>query len=195
MRATVYRCPHSFFFRVSGVMAIVRTTTRVIGSGDIGTFDTLDAMARIVHAATADPITVGFARQLVVGPTAFASSPQRLQASRIRDWLRVSWRFVDDPVNRELLRTPDVMLQEYDARGFISGDCDEAATLGAALGLSVGIPAAFNVLELNDGGPAGYSHVFASLLPNGGAEITLDVTRPPRGSTLPGIGRWSAVLL
>lgn len=168
-----------------------------IGSGDTGTFDTLGTMASLVRDATGDATVVQLARSLVTsfGSTPFVAASPAAQARKIRNWLLGAWRFVEDPTNRELLRTPDAMLADYNASGYIMGDCDEAAILGAALGAAVGIPAKLNVLELDDGMGPGFSHVFASLLPSDGAEVTLDVTRPPPGSPMPRVLRWESVAI
>ena len=160
--------------------------TMAIPYGDDGALRTVQRMRQIINDSTANPTVVSFARQLVV-----TSSPRpqpQLQAARtINVWLRGIWRFVDDPTNRELLTTPDFMLSQYANEGIVAGDCDEAAILGASLGMAIGIPAELTIIGFDDGAGGFFSHVFASLLPQGGLRITLDVTRPLPGTPVPRI--------
>lgn len=151
-------------------------------------------MAATIQDATADPYVVTFARALVKSPAAYAISTQANAARVIRNFVWSVWRFVDDPVNRELLRTPYNMLMEYDACGYVMGDCDEAAMLGAALGASVGIQPTLTVMEFADNSGQ-YSHIYASLLPTDGAPVSLDITRPPRGTPVPAVVRQSTRLV
>jgi hypothetical protein len=165
------------------------SSTVYIPGGDAGVVRTEDAMAAAIDEATADPYVVGFARSLVASPTSYATMAAQSAAARtIRNFVWSVWRFVDDPVNRELLRTPYAMLKEYEETGRVMGDCDEAAVLGAALGASVGIQPTLTVLEFADDSGQ-YSHVYASLLPMDGMPVSLDVTRPPRGTPVPAVVR------
>jgi transglutaminase-like putative cysteine protease len=97
------------------------------------------------------------------------------QIDAIRDWLLHRFRFVSDPVGVELLRDPAEAIARARSRGFTMGDCDEAAMLGAALGMANGIPARFRALAFERNAP--YTHVIADLL--GGARwYALDITKP-----------------
>lgn len=146
-----------------------------IGDGDDGVMGTFQAMARLANAGQADPVVVAAARVLAGSD----GKSQAAVARRIARFLVKVWRYVDDPVDTELLLTPARMLRQYGMTGGITGDCDEAAILGASLGKAVGIPATFTALafDTSDDDPARLAHVFASLLPNDGAPVMLDVTR------------------
>lgn len=148
-----------------------------MGFGDAGTMDDLAKMRRLVSDAMDSPPVVYAARELVT--RAGANRDARGSALAIRDFLEHVWRYVDDPTDRELLRDPDAMLEEYARTGVITGDCDEAAVLGAALGRAVGLEDLFTVLAF-DQGPARdqFAHVFAVLLTPAGELIDLDVTKP-----------------
>jgi hypothetical protein len=156
----------------------IRATHTTIGWGDQGTADTLAAMERLVSRGVDSPLVVSSARQLVT--RAGAGRDGLKQAHAIRQWLSSVWRFVDDPSDRELLRDPDAMLQEYEQLGVVMGDCDEAAILGAALGRAIGLDDSFTVLSFSDlfGGPDLFGHVYASLLTATGQSVDLDITRP-----------------
>lgn len=176
-------------------MTPASSSTEMIPGGDAGVLRTEDAMCAAVHTATADPYVVNFARLLVASTTPYPSTEQEQAARRIYAFLWGAWRFVDDPTDRELLRTPGAMLCEYAARGIIMGDCDEAALLGAALAASVNIQAAFTVMEFAGSGAASYSHVYAILLPLDGVAVSLDITRPPRGTPVPDVVRTATRLV
>jgi hypothetical protein len=153
-------------------------SSRSIAGGDQGTLDTLALMRELVDKGTHTPLVVDAARSLAT--RAAAPRDEYGQAIAIREWLKRVWRFVDDPFNGELLRSPDVMLREYFASNAVMGDCDEAAILGATLGKSIGLGACFTVYAFDprDGGNGGYSHVFATLLTSDGRSVNLDVTKP-----------------
>jgi transglutaminase-like putative cysteine protease len=146
---------------------------RSIGFGDVGTLDDLSHMAGLVDRSLSSPRVVMFARSLAARSVRWPEA----QALAIRNFLTRVWRFVEDPARRELLRDPDHMLREYEATGIITGDCDEAAILGAALGEAVGLGAQFVVLGFPES-DNNYSHVFARLLTPAGKLVSLDVTRP-----------------
>jgi transglutaminase-like putative cysteine protease len=151
--------------------------------GDAGVEQTFDAMARLANAGQSIPVVVDFARALATN----SGASQARGALAIYNWLARTFKYVDDPVDTELLISPAVMIQAAQANGVIRGDCDEAAILGASLGKAVGIEAQFTALAFEDD-PDRLSHVFAVLLPNDGAPVSLDVTRP-RGKRLPAVTR------
>jgi hypothetical protein len=103
-----------------------------------------------------------------------------VMAQTIRAWLSGNFRFVPDPVGVELLRAPAVQLHTWEQRGLITGDCDDAAILGAALGKAVGIRAAFVAVGFSMSGPL--SHVYTVLTgpPKRPISVDLDVTKPVR---------------
>lgn len=155
----------------------VATFGTLPGAGDEATaLADLNAMAQLVQRSTKSPAVVMLARQIA------ARNPRnyRAQALGIRDFLKSVWRFVDDPRADELLRDGDHMLGELRAVGYISGDCDESAVLGAALGESIGLEAELVALAFDpaSGGDGSYSHVYAQLLTPEGECISLDTTRP-----------------
>lgn len=93
----------------------------------------------------------------------------------IRQWLIRRFRFVRDPQGVELLKSPSVMLQEWEIGGEATGDCDDAAILGAAVALASRYRVRWVVLGFHRGGPFG--HVYAEVW-DGQKWQNLDVTRP-----------------
>lgn len=150
----------------------------LIAGGDAGVGQSLDMMASYVDESCDSPTVVYFARDLAVRA---GVRNQYVQALAIKNWLARSFRFVDDPIDRDLFVTPERALVEYAATGRVTGDCDEAATLGAALGRAVGMRAQFVVLGFASDDPAEngrFAHVYAVLLTDDGRSVNLDVTRP-----------------
>lgn len=153
---------------------------REIRWGDDGAVDDLAIMREKILTATSDPTTVYAARDLAVMASPVPSNPDTLaQAMAIRNWVATVWRFVDDPKQNELLRTPREMLIEYSRNGYVTGDCDEAAILGAGLGVAIGMDASLVGVDFGDGrrGDDRFSHVYAYLT-TAGVDVDLDVTRP-----------------
>jgi transglutaminase-like putative cysteine protease len=145
--------------------------------GDAGTMQTLRKMRQIANAGLRTPIVIEQARRIVEN----AGVMGRNQAEKyraIRDWMLGSLQFMPDPVGMELLATPDYMVRMAQANGFVSGDCDDAAILGAALGKAVGLPAKFRALSfVNKRRP--FQHVYTLLLV-GRVWADLDTTRSQR---------------
>jgi transglutaminase-like putative cysteine protease len=145
---------------------------RWIAGGDLGALQTLDAMRGLSRAALTDPAVIETAAAVVRTVT---PRDQRGQFQALRSWLASRFRFLPDPRGVELLRTPRYMLDRIAEDGTVHADCDDAATLGAALALVIGLPARFVAVGFRARGPL--SHVFTEVLtPEGWRE--LDVTRP-----------------
>lgn len=126
-------------------------------------------MRWLVRSALGDPLLDGTVRAIV------SDAGPHNAAAHIRRFLERTTRFVEDPPGVELIRTPAFMLEKVECEGYAEGDCDDVAVLGAALGLSAGLPARF-VLYAFEGG-ALYEHVFTELMTPAGA-VELDTTRP-----------------
>ena len=109
------------------------TYTRVhwIPPGDAGTRATLHAMRRLVRASLADPLLIATVGDMV-------GEGSEGWAWKVRRWLDDRWRFLPDPLTVELVREPRVMLHELRTRGYMAGDCDDAAVMAAALGMAGG---------------------------------------------------------
>lgn len=152
----------------------MKVSTTGLAGGDAGVTQTLARMAQLANDGQKSPVVVNYARLITLG----SGQWQGLGAARIFNFLARVWRYVDDPVDTELLVSPDEMLNACEAQGVIMGDCDEAAILGAALGKAVGIAATFTVLAFATD-PDRFAHVYATLLPTDGPPVDLDVTRPP----------------
>lgn len=139
---------------------------RTIPDGDAGILETLRAMSDLTLQDAADPLIQETSTR-ILGET---GGPLELRA-----WLDARFRFADDPPSHELVRSPRTQLLDLEERGWIEGDCDDAAVLAAALGIAAGYRARWVVVAL---GWRPYEHVWTELQEPGGPWIELDVTRP-----------------
>lgn len=156
---------------------MTQVTHDTIGYGDYGSAQTLDKMRTMVNRSLSVPLVVEQAAGIA------ATVPPRdyyAIAQAIREWMQRHYRFVRDPVGVELLRDPEYQLGQWMQRGYIAGDCDDAAVLGAALGKAVGLVASFYAVGFSPRGPL--VHVYTVLTPPNqrgiGSGVDLDVTRP-----------------
>lgn len=120
-----------------------------IPSGIDGVRATLDIMREFAREAVRDP------RQLVRqrARSLVAHLPPREwlgQITALHEFVRDQIRYLHDPVGVERVATPEVTLEER------QGDCDDKATLLAALLESIGHPCRFVALAFNGDG---FSHV------------------------------------
>lgn len=148
-----------------------------IATGYVGSMQTLARMKDIVRQSLRVPGVVQVAARIVA---LVPPRDQTRQAQAIRDFLQTAFRFVADPKGQELLRTPSFQIREIRQYGQTGGDCDDAAILGAALGLAVGIGGKFRIISFRRGG--NFAHVFTILTPRVGPAIDLDVTKPAQGA-------------
>lgn len=120
-----------------------------IPSGPSGTVATLRIMRDAARASVRSPdqIVRRKAEELTAG------LPPRAWTAEIRalhEYVRDSIRYLRDPVTVERVQTPEETIKN------MQGDCDDKATLLAALLDSIGHPAQFVAIGLNGGG---FSHV------------------------------------
>lgn len=165
-------------------------TQRVVeplGTGDYGARQTLRRMRDLVNRSLTVPLVVETANGIaaLVPPRDYVGI-----AKAIRSWMTQRFRFVRDPLGVELLRDPVYQLNQLSTLGYISGDCDDAAVLGAALAKSVGIGARFVAVSFQPGAPL--VHVYTVLtgrmdggIGSLGPGIDLDVTRPAQARARP----------
>lgn len=149
-----------------------------LASGDLGVYQTLAVMRQLARTASAT-----FAvRALAVQWTAGARTPFD-RAVALRSQLARVYRYAED-LSVETLYPPLVLVAELHESGEITGDCDDLATLGAALGLAVGLTPTFVVVSEDPDAP--FSHVFTVLAPSAlvdmvaGPAVDLDLGRPAR---------------
>jgi transglutaminase-like putative cysteine protease len=104
-------------------------------------------------------------------PTVQQAANQLGGPAGIEDFFRAAWRIVPDPDYVEFISSPVRQLALYSERGFLSGDCDDAATLAACLLSAIGLPCVLVAIRLH--GYTEFSHVFART-----AELDIDPIVP-----------------
>ena len=123
-------------------------TLGYLPGGATGTSVTLNHMVKLARDGSKDPLVIETAHALV------ANLPQYDRLGEIRAlhaFVRDAIRYTNDPLGTELLRTPRAMLEMK------SGDCDDKATLLAALLRAIGRPSRFIAVAMH--GSDSYSHV------------------------------------
>jgi len=154
--------------RSAGIVPRIVQRIQIAG-GHAGSLQTPKIMRDLARRAEGVPLVVTRAQE--IAGTAL-NPPAR--ARRIRRFLERRIRFHPDPLNFETIKEPEFQLREIAQAGYSSGDCDDIATLGAALGLAVGLPARFRIMAFDSEAP--YEHVTADLF-DGSRWVDLDVSR------------------
>ena len=150
-----------------------------VASGDMGTKFTLLTMRGLVARDLLKPEIRLTAMDIVSG---MGGKDGVEQAEAIRDWLDAHTEFLRDPNGVELLEGPAWTARRILTHGRAYLDCDAVATLGAALGKSIGLRARFIAAAF--GGPKSpFRHVWTELgMPVARPQwVDLDVTRPAQG--------------
>lgn len=88
-------------------------------------------------------------------------------------FIRSHWRIVPDPTDAEFVRSPDLQLQQLACTGYLEGDCDDSATLAAALLVELSIPAWF--IAIRQPRETEFSHVFLRTFTDHYADRILDI--------------------
>lgn len=130
-------------------------TSHYISLGDPGIEQTLRVMRRHALAASRSPVVIDWAQGIV------RRLPERdtdAEAGAFLSWVRANFRYTRDPVDVELVKTPERSIREWLKHGIITGDCDDQATLIAAGMNIVGVQTRF-ITVAADGAHADFSHV------------------------------------
>lgn len=91
----------------------------------------------------------------------------------IRNWAAEYVRYQNDSLHVEIVKDPQRLIEEWQARGIAVGDCDDIATLIGTLALTLGRTAEFIVAGFGEQGH--YSHVFCRVKePRSGEWIVCD---------------------
>ncbi|MEP6494499.1 MAG: hypothetical protein ABJF01_17575 [bacterium] len=139
---------------------------------------TLARMATYCRQAMQSAYLVRYGNEIVA-----AARPRDYpaQIDAIRLFGRAYFRFVDNPIGVQRIRTPLDMVNDIESAGYVQGACDDAAVLMAALGMTDGLEARFRAVAFAhrpDGdASAPYTHVIADLF-DGVDWAELDITKP-----------------
>lgn len=128
-------------------------------AGDITPSQTIAVMARYARAGAAHPLVRKTAAAIVQNADPHDSVAQ---VDAIARWVGDHLQFLRDPEGQERVEAPWTMLADIASAWFTQGDCDDMATLVAALALAVGLSVMFVTVGL-DTPDAPFSHVYATL--------------------------------
>lgn len=151
------------------------STLRMMPEGAAGTRATLAAMRQAALQANTTLEVRHLAESIIenVPPKDF-----RGELEAIQDWVRTNIRYTRDPLYVETLKTPHALLEDR------QGDCDDQATLVAALALSIGFKPRFVAIGTQQAGV--FDHVFTEVK-LGTVWLSVETTEPvavgwkPRG--------------
>jgi len=126
-----------------------------------GPAHTLQAMRKAAHGPRGERslLVRSVTEQIVSGihPKDYLS-----EILAIRYWVAKHVRYANDPTHVELIKDPQRLVEEVQARGIATGDCDDGATLIATMAMQLGRDA--RLVAVGFGKPGQYSHVFAKVL-------------------------------
>lgn len=124
------------------------TRLAAIPDGVPGIKVTLEVMRKLAREASDHPSFVQLTRELVGG---VKQKDFVGEARRVHEFVRDRIRYLKDPLGMEWVQTPVVTLNVR------QGDCDDKATLAAAMLRALGHPSRFVVIGF---APHRYSHVY-----------------------------------
>lgn len=156
------------------------TALTTISDGVAGTAETLQWMARFAKAGRVNPFVSQVAREVLIeSGVNHKAFPEYVRA--IGNFVRDRILYVRDPVRVERVQTPEATLR------LKTGDCDDKATLTAAMLESVGIPARF--VAIGKSPLSNFSHVYteAQVYAKGGKPkwVAVETTEPWRTGQSP----------
>jgi|SRR5271168_63195 len=141
-------------------------TLRGLPGGRAGTAETLKEMARLAREGTRDAGVIQVASELVRNLAQYDRVGEILA---LHAFVRDSIRYTNDPIDRELVRTPRAILEMG------VGDCDDKSILLVCLLRCIGRPGRFVAIEMHNAGA--FSHVYVET-PLGKRWIPLETIKP-----------------
>lgn len=166
-----------------------------IRGGDAGIWDTLSVMAACVDDAVASGGPVHRIAQALA--TDWGNDRAR-QLYGVYDYLRQAMVFKPDPRFMEHVRHPDQIAEEMLLDDATSGDCDDRASIGAALVKLMGFRPVLIVASVRPGGE--FHHVLFGVALDGRGVVPLDpqegfFARWPKGLTRKQVFIWPGPLV
>lgn len=143
----------------AGQVALYQGLPPAIVSTAPTTAGTIDIMRRYARTGSFHPLVRAVAASIIATSDPHDSLDH---ARKIGNWVSERVQFMRDPADVEHIASPWAMLADIQSAYYTVGDCDDMATLVAALGLAVGLSAMFVTVGL-DQPNAPFSHVYAAL--------------------------------
>lgn len=123
-----------------------------IKEGDAGVAQTIKAIDEMVKLASVDWDIITLAREIV---REVPAHDKEGEADELFWWVKENIKFMNDPIEAELLQTPQVTIQQ----GF--GDCDDFVILLAALNKAIGNDVVYLTIALPR--EKDFSHIFLAV--------------------------------
>jgi transglutaminase-like putative cysteine protease len=153
----------------------LRGSYSTLPDGDAGTYATLEVMRRMARHSSSLPIVRTLATQAV---RSYPGDGGNHHARLLNRWITERTYFLPDPTYSEALHEPAYLLHQILTRGNVGVDCDDVATLTAAMGLSIGLRARFVIAGFTSPN-APFRHVWAELAgARSSVWVPIDPTRP-----------------
>jgi transglutaminase-like putative cysteine protease len=167
--------------RVAASASPRRAALSGIPNGQAGAIATMKSMRQLVRDAIRDPAQQvrECALSILRGVNTFSMQAQAIQA-----WVQNNIEYRRDPVDVELVQTPQVTLQ------LKAGDCDDQSVLTAALLQATGHPMQFIAVGFSS---QPFSHVLAQTLIGTSWVAVETIERRPIGWMPPGITSYYIV--
>lgn len=147
------------------------TTRRPLADGPAGIRDILGTLTALKEFYGTWPSLRAMAI-LIAGTD--TDNDQAEQAGRLARFVKESLVYLADPLNTELIQTPEVLLLRIDQDGKTYGDCDDHVLLFASLAESIGIPCDIAGVTAPGSDTTAVNHVIAiAHLPGGPVQIDL----------------------
>lgn len=109
-----------------------------------------------------------------------AERDELCEVTRIMKWTESHFRYLKDPINLELVKSPEVIDAEITAQDKFQGDCDDATCYVAALLKSVGYRVRVVVIAVPGKGEQ-FRHIYPEVyLPQRRAWLALEMTAKQR---------------
>ena len=178
----------------------VQLRSAFIPEGDAGISDTVQTMVALARRDSISAIVCRVARVICSGTRRGGSELESAyyRAAAIRQWVADRFVFEDDPEAAELVYSAETQLRLIAENGVMLGDCDDAATLVAAIAIACDLDVRLvcvGFTRLTSSTPA-FTHVWAELRPKapgaGVPWLEMDVTKPMQSIPVDRIGRAAA---
>ncbi len=141
--------------------------------GDAGIIQTVHKIRSLVQWSLSNaPEVRSKAEELTSG---LPERDERSEVEAIYHYVLRHFRYVHDPLNVEMVKSPEVIQREINGTGFFNGDCDDATTYLAALLESIGIPVDAAIISKPGSPDSAYCHIYPVAKTRSG-DIPLETT-------------------
>lgn len=144
--------------------------------GDWGVYQTVSQIKSLILGALNDPnAAIRLRAESLLGQTAERDDVGEVTA--IFDFVQTALHYVDDPAEIEMVKSPLLIDQEIEEKGYFMGDCDDASGYLAALLKSVGYSVDLVIVSPLGADTFDYRHIYDRVwLPKMGEWMALDAT-------------------